>query len=241
MSIVTEHRQVEIIKIVNTLGKAQVKELATYFHVSTETIRRDLQHLTREKKVEKIFGGAKRISSQLIEPPIGTAGEEIKELQAKRKIAEKAASYIKENELIILDEGTTTLQMLPFLCRYRSLKIITNSFQIANELMNLARNGKFKGKLIFIGGVVQLKHQRSLGLIAEKMIQEFYVDRAFLSADGYSEEYGITGFDLEKVQLTKLFLKQAKRNYFLLDKSKQEFRTNYHICDYQDVDDIISA
>jgi DeoR/GlpR family transcriptional regulator of sugar metabolism len=113
MSLTYEDRRSTILQRLNTEGKVQVHHLSQLFNVSTETIRRDLDRLEKEGKLRKVYGGAVKIRMELVEPPFLKRTQMRKE--EKAAIGKLAASLVEDNETIMLDNGTTTIEILPHL------------------------------------------------------------------------------------------------------------------------------
>lgn len=238
MSLLAEERKKRIIELIEQQGKVKVNDLAHDFDVSTETIRRYLEELENEKKLKKVYGGAVKVEPETAEPSMFE--REILRIDEKKKIALKAASFIEEEDVIFIDEGSTTLQMVPMFMGIPDVTIITNSFPFAARLMAQENKQLFKGELIFLGGHVRSKHFRASGSLTEKMAKEFYANKAFISVDGIHLESGITSYDLEKCMLSKIFIKNAETTFVLADQSKIGVKGNYKINSLKNIDYIIS-
>lgn len=238
MSLLAEERKKRIIELIEQQGKVRVNDLANDFDVSTETVRRYLEELENEKKLKKVYGGAVKVEPETAEPSMFE--REILRIDEKKQIAIKAASFIEEGDVIFVDEGSTTLQMVPTFMDISDVTIITNSFPFAARLMAQGNKQLFKGELIFLGGNVRSKHFRASGSLAEKMAKEFYANKAFISVDGIHLESGITSYDLEKCMLSKIFIKNADKTFVLVDHSKLGVKANYKIESLKRIDCILS-
>lgn len=238
MSLLSEERKVKIIELVEDEGKVKVNRLAKDFNVSTETIRRDLEELETKKKLKKVYGGAVKVKYQLNE--LSMFEREILNIEEKKRIGMRAASFINDGEIIFIDEGSTTLQMIPSLKNVSDVTIITNSFPLTIKLMEYDSKQQFKGNIIFLGGHINSKHFRSSGSLTEKMAKEFYVDKAFIAIDGIHPDSGITSFDLDKSLLSKIFISNARETFALVDHSKLGVKANYQIELLKHIDYIVS-
>ncbi|MBX9975064.1 DeoR/GlpR family DNA-binding transcription regulator [Cytobacillus firmus] len=238
MSLLAEERKKRIIDLIEKDGQVKVIDLAKDFEVSTETVRRYLEELEFEKKLKKVYGGAVKVEPDIIEPSMFE--REILRIEEKKRIGRKAASLIKEGEVIFIDEGSTTLQMVSSLKDLSDVTVITNSFPVASMLMGYDNKQLFKGETIFLGGYVRSKHFRASGSLAESMAKEFYVDKAFIAIDGVHPESGITSFDLEKRLLSKIFINNANETIVLVDHSKLGVKANYKIESIKLIDYILS-
>lgn len=238
MSLLAEERKKRIFEIVDHLGQVKVNDLAKDFNVSTETIRRHLEELENENKVKKVHGGAVKVES----PPneLSMFEREILNIDKKIIIGQKAASIVKDEEVIFVDEGSTTLQMASILKDKKDITVITNSFPLAVKLMGYEEQKLFKGEIIFLGGHVRGNHFRTSGSLAETMAKEFFVDKAFIAIDGIEESAGITSYDLDKCMLSRIFIANSKQSYILSDSTKIGVRANYKIERLSEIDFIIT-
>ncbi|QTH41496.1 DeoR/GlpR transcriptional regulator [Cohnella sp. LGH] len=237
MSLAGEERKREIMTLLNEKGKVIAGELAQRFEVSTETIRRDLDDLEKENKLKKVYGGALRISPK-VEPPL--LERESTNVEAKLKVGALAAKLVEDNDVIVLDEGSTVLQMIPFLEHKRNLTILTNSIPALMRLLEYQKRGTFDVKIILIGGVVNTQHLRATGPIAEKIIEDFYVNKAFISVDGVSLKHGITSYDYEKAVFTRKLIGGSEMAIVVADYSKIAKRTVARIAELRELHTIVS-
>jgi DeoR/GlpR family transcriptional regulator of sugar metabolism len=238
MSLLAEERKKIIMDLLEENEQVKVAGLAIQFHVSTETIRRDLEELESENKLKKVYGGAVKISRENEEPSLFE--REILRVEEKKRIARKALEFIEDGDVIVIDEGTTTYQMVNGLCDKRGITVITNSFPVSSLLISHANKQMFDGELIFIGGKVQFDHYRSSSSLSEKMAKEFFPDKVFISADGLIPDKGVMSYDIEKTQLSKIYLENATKSFLLLDHSKIGVKASYRLASLKDIDYIMS-
>ncbi|WP_353626187.1 DeoR/GlpR family DNA-binding transcription regulator [Bacillus sp. JCM 19041] len=151
MALLSDERKSEILSRIEEDGKVRVRQLATDFHVSTETIRRDLDELEAEKRLKKVYGGALKLEPQMVEPPM--LERTILNINEKKRIGGKAASLVENGDVIFIDEGSTTLQMVPPLIKKKDITVITNFFPLMKLMMEYEQKQLFDGKLIFLGGM----------------------------------------------------------------------------------------
>lgn len=202
----------------------QLQELVDRLHVSESTIRRDLSILEEQGKLVRVHGGAKRVFGLTDEP---TMGEKATQCHfEKQRIAKAAAQLVKDNEVIYLDAGTTTLEMIPFL---PEVKVVTNGLAQADAL---SRRGF---ETILIGGWIKKGTQAIIGSQALKQLAEYRFDRAFMGMNGVDEKYGLTTPDVEEASIKKLAIQQSARSYVLVDKSKFDCVSFCHVADIEDV------
>ncbi|BBI31940.1 DeoR family transcriptional regulator [Cohnella abietis] len=237
MSLAGEERKLSIMNLLNEKGKVIANELSQLFEVSTETIRRDLDDLEKENKLKKVYGGAVKFKVEV--EPAHYERESI-HAEAKRKIGFLAAGLIEDNDVIVVDEGSTALQIIHFLENKQNLTILTSSIPTLMLLIEYNKRGTFDGKIIFIGGEVNAKHLRVSGPIAEKIMEDFYVNKSFVSVDGVSLENGITSYDYDRAAFTRKLIRSSETTIVVADHSKIVKRTVAKIADLKDIHIIVS-
>lgn len=238
MSLLAEERKRIILELLEECEQVRVADLAQQFNVSTETIRRYLEELEAENKLKKVYGGAVKVEKESEEPTLYE--REILRIEEKKRIARKAVEFIEDGDVIVIDEGTTTYQMVNGLCGKLGITVITNSFPVSSLLISYANRNLYKGELIFIGGKVQFNHYRSSSSISEKMAKEFFPDKVFLSADGLIPDKGVMSYNLDKKMLSQIYLENATKSFLLLDHSKLGTKASYRMANISDLDYILS-
>ena len=145
-----EERRTQILQIVRTEGRARVNELANRFSSSAVTIRNDLNELHQRGLVLRSHGGAVLPDTILRESPVH---ERLKtHAEEKRRIGAIAATLINDGETIILDSGTTTLEIARQIKNKQGLQVITNGVNIAAELLDAREVQTF-----IVGGTLRVR------------------------------------------------------------------------------------
>ena len=190
----------------------RVEELTGQLGVSAATIRRDLGELEKLGEVRRVYGGAVSTGGRLDEPlfddKTSVAAAE------KRRIAETAAKYIKPNDTIYLDGGSTVLELARLLKDRSNITIVTNSLRAAVEL---AGRGP---RLILVGGELRRLAQTTVGPLTRFMLQELHVDKAFMGTIGLTLEEGLTTTDPTEAYTKELVMEHAREIILLADSSK---------------------
>ena len=190
----------------------RVEELTEQLGVSSATIRRDLGELEKLGEVRRVYGGAVSTGGRLDEPlfddKTSVAAAE------KRRIAEAAAEYVKPNDTIYLDGGSTVLELARLLKDRTNISIVTNSLRAAVEL---AGRGP---RLILVGGELRRLAQTTVGPLTRFMIQELHVDKAFMGTIGLSLDEGVTTTDPAEAYTKELVMEHAHEVILLADSSK---------------------
>ncbi|MEA5017967.1 MAG: DeoR/GlpR family DNA-binding transcription regulator [Erysipelotrichaceae bacterium] len=190
----------------------EVNDLALEFQVSTMTIRRDLLLFEKQGLVTTTYGGAYLNQGMTAEASFSLKTTQM--IKEKISIGHYAATLINENDTIIIDSGSTTLQLAKNIPNVK-LTVITNSWPIVNFLGN---NNKVK--LILAPGEY---NSVSAGVLDSKTIAFFNslnADKAFLSTQAFDFKRGLTVPDPIDAEVKKSMLNAAKSSYLLLDHSK---------------------
>ncbi|MGC8545150.1 DeoR/GlpR family DNA-binding transcription regulator [Athalassotoga sp.] len=212
--MLTIERQQRIIELLKTEKYMPVNELSKRINVSIATVRRDLTRLENEGILLKIRGGAtlsdRSRSEVSFEKRMNVNTKE------KKMIAKKAIEFIQENDIVILDAGTTTFFIAKeIISANMNVTIITNSLMIAKETANYP-----DFDLIFIGGKFDWKNMATIGSSAIKFVSDLSVDKAFIGANGFDAIHGAMSFDEDNAVLNKMMSNAVKHVFIVADHSK---------------------
>jgi DeoR family fructose operon transcriptional repressor len=208
-----EERQRRILERMRSGEAVKVSDLAAEFGVSESTIRRDLRDLAQSGLLERIHGGALPAEGTLREPSFA---EKADLNQAEKiAIARLAASLVQDGESIILDAGTTTLQIARQLRQRRELKVVTNAYHIAAELA-----GNPGIEVIVTGGVVKGNTLALVGPVAERTLEELNVDRVFLGTNGIDLQRGLTTPTQAEAAVKRRMIEAARQVVVVADHTK---------------------
>lgn len=208
------NRHVEIMKIINRDRFVKVSQLSALFDVSEETIRRDLDKLEKEGLLRKLHGGAVPVDVTNVDN-IKPIVERIQEnIDAKKVIARLAYELIEDGDSLILDSGSTTLQLAKILDD-KKVTVITNDISIAYEL-----SLKDNVNLIVTGGNRSQKSFSITGPECERYLKSFNVNKLFLSTSGIKLKHGLTASNQMDAFLKRMMIDAADRVICLADNSK---------------------
>ena len=211
--MLSEERHQIILNILENQGSVLVTDLVSQFDVSEMTIRRDLDVLERKGLLRRVHGGAVSDRGRSYEPPFLSRSTTHQE--EKERIGKMAAELVRSGDSITLDVGTTTLEVARHLAEKQNLTIITPCFQIAALL---CENPSIR--LILTGGILRHSELSMLGHLAERVFDEFYVDKLFLAAAGVDFEGGLTEYNLEDTLVKQAMIRTAKQVILVTDASK---------------------
>ncbi len=205
----TERKQL-ILEELNQHHVVSLEKLVSLLETSESTVRRDLDELEAENKLRRVHGGAELPHSLQEE---GTIQEKsVKNLQEKKLLAQKAASLIKEQDVIFIDAGTTTAFLIKELVN-KNITVVTNSIHHAVQLVEK------QIPTVMVGGGVKMATDACIGGVALNQINQLHFDRAFIGMNGVDDGYYTTP-DMEEGAVKRAILENAKQTYVLVDSSK---------------------
>jgi len=226
-------RQQMILERLERVGHVRVSELTDEVSVSKMTIRRDLEVLEREGLLTRMHGGATRAAPRGYEPPYALRARV--ELDAKQSIAQSAAALVGEGESVIVDGGTTGLEIARALHDHSKLTVCTTSLRVAAELADNARI-----RLMIIGGTIRPGERSLSGELAESAFSNLRFDALFLTASGISIADGITEWNLDDARVKRAALASARRVIVVADATKLEQTAFAKVCDIDRIDVLVT-
>lgn len=225
-------RKNDILNRISQNGKVLVNELAEIYNVSEATVRRDIRELEEKGLLTRTFGGAIPLDYKRFEPSFNEKEERY--LEEKRSIGKYAASLIQDEDTILLDSGTTTLQVARNL-KAKNTKVLTNSIDILLEL------GMRDDIEVFVIGGSFRKNTRSLvSPSSADLIKNYRVDKAFIGVNCISLKNGLTTPNQIEAVTKKAMMNISSNVYVLCDNSKFNKTTFSRICSLDQIDTIIT-
>jgi DeoR/GlpR family transcriptional regulator of sugar metabolism len=218
-----------ILRAVRDEHVAGVVELAQRFDVSEMTVRRDLAHLAGEGKVVRVHGGA---VSEREEPPFAQIAVERRD--AKKRIGRVAADLVRDGQTIMIDIGTTTLQLAREL-HGRELTVITSSVAVIEELLP-----DESIELLVLGGLVRRNYRSLVGVLAEDALRQVSADIAFLGASGIREDLAVMDSTMVEVPIKRGMIASADRSVLLVDAAKFSMNGVVRVCGPDALDVVVT-
>ena len=213
-------------------GIIKIEHMTRLFDISIETARRDLTYLEKKGIVKKIYGGATLLENGTKEPD--TSERLSKNLEEKAAIGRKCAEFINDGDSILIEVGTTTLQVAKALKAKKNLTVITNSIHVVNELMDTDFG------LYIIGGRIRHGEGSISGAISIIELENFHINKAIISAGGITVGRGLSDYNIEEALVRKKVIDQSREVIVVADSSKFGQDVLSHICPLSDVDLIIT-
>jgi DeoR/GlpR family transcriptional regulator of sugar metabolism len=228
-----QSRQEMVLELVQLRGEVSVAELSERAGVTPMTIRRDLETLERGGAVQRVHGGAIMAAARGYSAPFSVRVQ--RNTEAKERIGQAAAALVREREAVIIDVGTTPLQVARALCGRRNLTVATPSLHVANLLADNAGI-----RLIVTGGVVDAGERSMVGDFAEEIFPRLRCDTFVMGVGGIDVEAGCTEFSLEDAGVKRAALACARRCIVVADSTKLGTVTLAQVCPVDRVDVLIT-
>jgi DeoR family transcriptional regulator, aga operon transcriptional repressor len=210
-------RRARIAQMLREGRRLQVADLVHEFGVTDTSIRRDLAILEANGVLLRVHGGAVARASET--RPKAVTDRMRLHLAEKQRIGEAAAKLVGPGEIILLDSGTTTLQVathIPATLRTASmLTIITNSLRLAEEVLTWPAPN-----LILLGGLCVPDYQAIVGAQALEQLEHVMVDKVFLGIDGLTMTDGATTADILMAEINRRMAERAHQVILVTDSSK---------------------
>jgi DeoR family glycerol-3-phosphate regulon repressor len=206
-------RQSRITDLVRSQGKVSVDQLVETFHISAETIRRDLTFLATNGKIQKIHGGAVALRN-FGEGPF--AQRMLLNSQAKRLIARQVRRLVSPGDSLFIDTGSTTLAIAEELTTIDDLTVITNSTEVARMITSANRTVQ----MFLLGGNYNGDNRQTCGTIAVKQIEGFHCSIALLTAGAIAAEAGVMDFNHDEAQIASAMIEHSDKVLLMVDSSK---------------------
>lgn len=209
--MLTEERYQLILDSLSQQDIVKMQNIVDLTGSSESTIRRDLITLENQGLCVRVHGGAKRAYELNKEPEMEEKSS--LHIEEKKVIAQIAVSFINNEDIIFLDAGTTTFEMIPLL-KDKNILVVTNGVPHASLLTD------YRVSTILLGGKIKMQTKATIGSDCLHQIAQYRFNKAFLGMNGVDFQYGYTTPDTEEAVVKRMAISQASKAYVLADSSK---------------------
>jgi len=230
--MLTSQRKQLVLDVLRRTGHVIAKDLSQELGLSEDTIRRDLRELAADGRLQRVHGGALPSSPALgnFAARLTIASEE------KQMIGRAAAQMVRPGQVVILDGGTTTLQIARHFPADLRATVVTHSPTIAVELAGHAHI-----EVVLIGGRLFKHSVVSVGAAALEAIARIHADIFFMGVTGIHPEIGLTTGDLEEAHIKRVFSQAAAETIVLASPEKLDAASPYVIAQIREITGMIVA
>lgn len=229
----TVGRRVRILEKLDKDGQVDVPSLSKELNVSDVTIRNDLIRLEQKNMLIRARGGAIKIDRVGLDFTLSDKNKQ--HFEEKKRIGKAAAGLIEDGDTIILDSGTTTMEIARNLLHINNLTIITNALNIANQMADHQ-----KANVIIPGGFLRKNSLSLVGGAAEEAFKNYFCDKLFLAVDGFNTTHGLSTPNVEEAHLNRVMIEISKQVIVVADSSKFHKRSFAFIGPVTDVDVVVT-
>lgn len=226
-----EERLNFILTQVRKSKKVLTSELSQSLTVSEDTIRRDLKELSDSGKLRKVHGGAIANSFN----PFSFQEREVYALESKVQIVKKAIHLIQDRHVLIMDGGTTNLELAKRLPKDLQLTIFTNSLPIAAQLSEHPHI-----EVVFAGGKLLKSAKVTVGMEVTDALNNLRADLGILGTRSIHHEFGVTELDWEEVKVKRAIVNASQRVISLAISEKLETVNPYQAADIKQIHTLIT-
>lgn len=219
----TVERRTMILDKLEDEGQIYVHGLSEQFNVSEVTIRNDLIQLEKKHMLIRARGGA--IKTGRVGLDFELSKKNKLNLEKKQRIGKRAARLIEDGDTIIVDSGTTTMEMTRNISPDCRITVITNALNIASHLA-YSNNAQ----VILPGGFLRKESLSLVGTPAEKNFKNYLCDKLFLGVDGLDIQFGLMTPNIEEAHLNQTMIDISQQVIVLADSSKFFRRSLAIIC-----------
>jgi DeoR family transcriptional regulator of aga operon/DeoR family fructose operon transcriptional repressor len=211
-------RQNKILDYLQEKKTAEVEELSLQFNVTQTTIRRDLAALDSQGQIFRTHGGAMFKKPLMLQFTPLSNRLNINYDEKKRIGAYLAKFLINDNDTIMIDGGSTTIIVAKEIAKQKqNLVIITNS-SIIGEIF--VKHKESQNKVLLTGGELSENLQTEVGLLAERAITTFRVNKAIIGVSGIIPNEGVFACDPEEGEIKRLMIENANSTIVVADNTK---------------------
>lgn len=211
-----KERQDKIYDLVQKNGAVTTGFLVERFHVSIETIRRDLLTMEQEGKLSRVHGGA--VAKGDMKPFMELPKRNQEHYEQKQNLSVKAMEFLSEGDIIGIDAGSTAILFAQALKeKFSRLIIVTHSLDVFHLLCN---HEDFS--VILCGGDYLKDENAFYGQLTLDMLNNLHIQKCFVFPSAVSLEYGICDYQKELYPIQKQLIKSSDRIFVLADSSKFE-------------------
>jgi DeoR/GlpR family transcriptional regulator of sugar metabolism len=228
MTLLPAQRRQEILRAVRN-GTAHVSDLAESFGVSEMTVRRDLGTLARDGKLERVHGGAVESGT---EP--GFSQIEVERFDIKDRLGAAAAAMVQDGMTVMVDIGTSTLQLARHLHGHK-ITVVTTNLAVVEELLPDPDI-----ELVLPGGVVRRNYRSMVGVLAEDSLRQIKSDILFLGTSGVDLEMGVWDTTMIEVPIKRLMIAGAGVVVLIADAAKFSMTGVVRVCGPESIDHVVT-
>ncbi|MFH2038458.1 MAG: DeoR/GlpR family DNA-binding transcription regulator [Chloroflexota bacterium] len=213
---------------------ASLTELSNLVETSEATVRRDLEQLENENILERTSGGAILQTRMNLESAYDTRA--ISFPDEKQQIGALAANMIADGDVVFINSGSTTTQIIKHLPKDAHITVITNNMTAVTDFEN-----DVSFEIILLGGNLNKKVSAVTGQFALNNLSQIYADKLFFGVDGISPKYGCTVPTNSEAEIIRMMIERTRGlKAVVTDHSKWGVVSNYEVASLGQINALIT-
>jgi DeoR/GlpR family transcriptional regulator of sugar metabolism len=232
-TLIPAQRRERIQAYLTTHNIVSSADLCALLDVSEATVRRDLEWLENEGILERTHGGA--MLSQRVQLELQYVQRVQSRAEEKRQIGMLAASMIEDGDIVFINSGTTTTQVIRHIRSSADVTLVTNNVPACLELND---NGF---EVLLLGGSYQPTSQSASGRFAIDNLNRIYATKAILAVDGLSLKFGCTVPTNSEAEINQLMIQRNRGPLIVVtDHTKWGVVSNFEIARIDQIHTLVS-
>lgn len=229
--VLQQRRHTEIVRLLRDEGPVGVRVIAEQLGVSPATVRRDLVRLDSMGLLTRVRGGA-LARPDAPEPPFSDVAAAASD--SKKALVRRAARLVRDDEVVLLDIGTTTALLAREL-RGRRVTVVTSSLAVVEELLPDP-----VVEIVVLGGAVRRNYRSLVGFLTEDALRQVHADRLFLGTSGVRPGGQVMDSTAVEVPLKRAMIRASEQVVLLADEGKLPGSGFARVCDASDIDVLVT-
>lgn len=209
-----------------------LEQICEKFQISKSTLRRDLEEIIADGDIRKSYGV---LTAQPAAQQRPFEERYVANAAAKRRIAERAAQLVSDNDIIFIDSGSTTMYMPDYLQDRSNITIITNNLEV------IRRAYPFRNIMVItISGILNRDLDSFAGASAVSVLAGYNINRAFMATAGIARDFSITNSFVAETDLKKMAMARSQRRVLLADAAKFGVLSLCTYCRMEEIDTLVT-
>lgn len=221
-------RRDEIVTLITQHGSLPLAEISERFDVSEATARRDVNRLAAEGRISRVYGGA--VATGTVEEPFAFSDET--DRPQKHRIARVAAQLVRDGDTVVLDIGSTVLELARQLAG-RPVTVITSNLAAYEVLRDASPT-----ELILLGGAVRRNYLSTVGHLAEQAMAQLHADIAFIGTSGVTKTGSVLDTTPVEVPVKRRMIASSDRVVLLATQRKFPGSGTSVVCEAEQIDTV---
>lgn len=205
-------------------------ELVEVFNVSKNTIRRDVKLLVDQGEFKKVYGGVSVNHSTLV----SFNDRKVRNQSEKQRIAELASQYVIDGDILFIDSGTTTYEMLEFI-KEKNITVVTNNVDFIVEAMPYDNLNVYS-----TGGMLERSTNSFVSYKGIDIFNTYNINKAFMASTGISISNGVTNSSPLESEIKRSAVKKCPQVFLLVDHQKFDQYALTTYCELRDIDYLVT-